>query len=317
MDRNVNILFLGGAKRVSLARHLKTVGAARGLQVGIFSYELDRKVPIGIEGEVVKGLKWNDPKLMDDIEACIAKYHIDIVLPFVDPAIEVASRLKEAGSKAYIPVSGVEICRTMFDKVLSSEWFSLHGIPQPERYISRDGIRYPAILKPRGGSASKGIIVAYKPADLDNIDLSAYLIQEYISDRTEYTVDCYVSKVGEPVSIVPRIRLETAGGEAVRTRTLRDGQIIEVSRRILSSSEFRGPVTIQFLRNNAGGVLYVMEINPRFGGGVIASIEAGSRILDMLFAEFEGGVAALSDGWEDGMLMTRFFEEVIYHADSY
>ena len=56
----------------------------------------------------------------------------------------------------------------------------------------------------------------------------------------------------------------------------------------------------------------MMEINPRCGGGVIASIEAGSKSLEMLLDEFEGKEIIEQNDWKENILMTRYMQEVIY-----
>lgn len=309
--RQVNVLFLGGAKRVSFAEHLKAVGKQRGIDVAIFSYEMEKTVPIGKVAEVLVGLKWSDKNIYTDLEDVITKHNINIVLPFVDKAIEIAANLK-GHTNAFIPISSEEICRTMFDKIQSSVWFEEKGIPQPPKYQTKDEIRYPAILKPRNGSASKGIVIANKSKEVEGVDLDKYLVQKYIPNAVEYTVDCYVSQKGIPTSIVPRIRLETAGGEVTKTITKYNQKLIDTAYKILQSGEFRGPITIQFIANNTEEQYYLMEINPRFGGGVISSIEAGSRTLEMLLDEYDGKeIYAITD-WKENVLMTRYMKEVVY-----
>lgn len=313
--KQLNVLFLGGAKRVSFAEHLKAAGKRRGMDVSIFSYELEKTVPIGKVAEVLIGLKWSDKNIYADLENVIAKYNINIVLPFVDKAIEIAANLKNR-TNIFIPISSVEICKTMFDKVRSSDWFEEKGIPQPPKYLSKEDVNYPAILKPRNGSASKGIIIAEKSEDVENVVWENYLVQEFIPNAVEYTVDCYVSQKGEPTSIVPRVRLETAGGEVTKTITKKNDQLIAIANKILRFGEFRGPITIQFIADQNETRYYVMEINPRFGGGVIASLEAGSMSLEMLLNEYEGKEIVEQNDWKENILMTRYMQEVIY-ANNY
>lgn len=313
--KQLNVLFLGGAKRVSFAEHLKAAGKQRGMDVAIFSYELEKTVPIVKVAEVLIGLRWSDKNIYIDLETIIEKYNIHIVLPFVDKAIEIAANLRSR-TNVFIPISSVEICRTMFDKVQSSAWFEEKGIPQPPIYLTKNEINYPAILKPRNGSASKGIIIAEKNEDIENVEWENYLVQEFIPNAIEYTVDCYVSQKGEPTSIVPRIRLETAGGEVTKTITRKNEQLIAIAKKILRLGEFRGPITIQFITDQNEKNYYVMEINPRFGGGVIASIEACSMSLEMLLDEYEGKEIEEQIDWKENILMTRYMQEVIY-ANNY
>ncbi|MBP1614919.1 MAG: ATP-grasp protein [Bacteroidetes bacterium] len=318
MKKEVNILFLGGAKRVSLAEHLIKAGQQRGTHIHIFSYELNREVPIASVGEVIVGRKWKDASLYEDLSAVIRQRDIHIVLPFVDPAIEVASQLKSLHPEVFIPCSSAELCRIMFDKQISNEWFISQDVPVPQSYATGGEILFPVIMKPRVGSASKGIKVVYNEEDFREVaHPETYLIQEYIADSEEYTVDCYISQTGKIISVVPRIRLEVAGGEVMSSRTLKDETIIKLSEKIIAAGVFQGPVTIQFIRDKKNGATYVMEINPRLGGGVIVSIAAGADIPAFILAESEGECLQPVTDWKENTLMTRYFKEVIFYADNH
>ena len=59
--RNINILFLGGAKRVSFGRKLIEAGRELDMDVRIYSYELEPEVPVALVGGVIIGRKWNAP----------------------------------------------------------------------------------------------------------------------------------------------------------------------------------------------------------------------------------------------------------------
>lgn len=317
MNDKLNVLFLGGAKRVSLAEHLIDTARRKGLDVEVYSYELDEFVPIASVGTVILGLRWKDENIIPDLLSVIREKDIHIVLPFVDPAVEIASRLRSICSDVFIPVCREDICKVMFDKQLSVDWFKKYDIPVPQCF-SIENIEFPAILKPRTGSASKGIKIVYSRDDLRNIsNLDSYVIQTYIQDGIEFSVDCYVSESRDIVSIVPRIRLEVAGGEVINTRTIKDDVCITLSRKVLQTGQFIGPVTIQFIRDVATDKTYIMEINPRLGGGVIASIEAGANILSTLLDEYLKYPVEPIVSWKENTFMTRYFKEVIFYADNH
>ena len=314
----INILFLGGAKRVSLAEHFIAAGGRLNCKIGIFSYELDEKCPIASVGKVIKGKKWRDADLMEDLAHVIHVYNINIVLPSVDPAIGVASRLRSfVDKKVFIPISDVTICDTMFDKKLSEKWFINNQIPIPESYSCDDKLVYPVFIKPRNGSASKGLEIIRNKEEWDNVsNPDNYVIQRYIENKKEYTVDCYVSQNGDIISVVPRERLAIAGGEVMSSKTLHDESIEQASRYVLSKGAFRGPVNIQFIKDLDNGKAYVMEINPRFGGGVITSIEAGADTPSYVLKEYLGQDLTVCQDWKPETLMTRYFKEVIFYANN-
>ena len=212
----------------------------------------------------------------------------------------------------FVPVSDPETSMLMFDKKLAAQAFVDAGIPVPTTYKIINA-EMPVIAKPRFGSASRGIHIFDDIEDLMHLkDISEYLLQEYIANKREYTVDCYVSKEGEILVTVPRERLEIMGGEVTRTITKRLPVLEEMSREIIEKFELRGPVTLQFLYDMDRDRYLLMEVNPRLGGGVICSIYAGAPIPDYILSEaFDIPVRACDD-WIDNTLMARYQKETIF-----
>lgn len=318
MHRNLNILMLGGAKRVAMAEQLIRAGKRLGCNVKIFSHELSNQEPIASIGTIITGLRYSDPAVDAELDEIIARHKIHVVLPFVDPAIEVAARCKQRHSDVFVPVSSPEVSRAMFDKVLAAELYEQNGIAIPATY-SPENIAFPAILKPRTGSASRGIIVARSIEEVQAapMPLHQYLIQQYIEHREELTVDCYVGTFDhEAKCTVPRIRLATAGGEAIRTITQRNPELEKTAKSVLSALHLEGAVTLQFIHDIDADRYLLMEINPRLGGGVICSICAGADIASMIIEEAQDLNAMPRHDWRDKTLMTRYFKEVIFFNDS-
>ena len=316
--KEINILFLGGAKRVSLAEHFIASGKKMGYRVNIFSYELQKECPIAAVGKVIVGKRWKDDSLAENVMDTVRGNNIHIMLPFVDPAVEIAAWEKDILSEVFIPVSNEDICSIMFDKKKSEQWFLYNNFPIPYSYKSTDEFNFPIIIKPRRGSASKGVEVIHTREEWKNVENpNDYVIQHYIADKAEYTVDCYVSQRGEIISVVPRERLLVAGGEVINSRTIHDRKLDELSRKILKAGNFRGPITIQFIRDNQTGESFVMEINPRLGGGVIASIEAGADIPTYILNEYLGNEVKPCTDWKADTLMTRYYKEVMFYADNH
>lgn len=317
VKRRLNVLMLGGAKRVSLAEQLIRAGKELGVEVSILSHELGETEPIASVGQIIVGNKYNDKDIDKEIDHVIESHGIDIVLPFIDPGVEVASRCKVRNQDVFVPVSSEELAHAMFDKVIAAEWFERAEIPIPTTYTA-ETIQYPAILKPRTGSASKGIVVVNNEDELKRapLPIEEYLVQEYIANRDEYTIDCYVGvEDGEVKCAVPRLRIATAGGEVIRTETCRIPALISGAENVLKKLGFRGAVTLQYIYDKDKKRFLLMEVNPRLGGGVICSILAGADIAKMIIVESEGINAMPCRVWRDGALMTRYFKEVMFFKD--
>lgn len=314
-NKRLTVMMLGGARRVSVAELLKKSGRQLGYDVEIVSYELLKEVPIALVAEVVVGLKWGDPEVVDDIIRLVKEKEVNVILPFVDGAIEIASILKVKLPDVFVPVSDFATTSAMFDKVEAARLFKEAGLQIPTTYtvISAE---MPAIAKPRRGSASRGIKIFHDIDDLMHLDnLSDYLVQEYIEHNMEYTIDAYVSQAGEILVAVPRKRLEVMGGEVTRTVTCHNDTLEKMSREVLSKFKLRGPVTLQFLHDLDNDRYLLMEVNPRLGGGVVCSIYAGAPILDYIICEALGAEVNPCDDWTAGTLMARYQKEAIFNVN--
>ncbi len=308
----MNILFLGGAKRVSLAERFIDAGKRLGFQIIVFSYELDKKVPFATVGNVIVGKLWDDDNVYNDIKNVIEKNDISIVLANVDPATIVLARLKEIFPEFGLITTNSNTCKIFLDKKEMNEVCINYGI----KTIPLSNCDFPIFIKPRQGSASKGTFLVkdqiYMDYILSYIDDDQYVFQKYI-DGVEYTVDAYVSKSGKFIGAVPRIRSSVTSGESTTATIVEDDQILKQTEYILSKFDLIGPVTLQFIKSR--DELYFLEINPRFGGGVIASIEAGFDIPKLILQDFLGKKIRPRKNHKR-LIMTRCYREV-FHAIDY
>jgi carbamoyl-phosphate synthase large subunit len=318
MQKQLNILMLGGAKRVSMGRMFKAAGEAVGFEVSLFSYELSRDVPIAEIATVIIGKRWRDPELMADLREVVTRHAINIIIPFVDPAVEVAAQFCNANHDCYTPMRDDLKAHRLFDKVEADADFRALGFPLP---LAPDELGPDAkiIAKPRCGSASQGIKVLNRD-EYQALKVSSsgndYLYQQYIESREEITVDCYVDSHGEVICTVPRIRLAIAGGEVLDTVTIADTDLIELSMTVLKRLALRGPITLQFLRQrNADGTTgkpMLMEINPRLGGGAVCAVHAGANIPAFIIADWMGQPIAPCTTWKAGVKICRYMQEVVF-----
>ena len=313
--RQINILFLGGAKRVSMARLFKQAAARLGCEAVIYSYEIDEIVPVACEATIVKGSRWRDDDILERLNETVDRLGINIIVPFVDGAVGVAAAYSAAWpGKVFVPSGDAAVAEKMFDKVSAAEAFEAAGIPVPATYHSGDPCLR-LIAKPRHGSASKGIVEINSIERLDDILLKGdeYLIQERIDNREELTVDCYVSvHDGRILAVSPRKRNVTVGGEVSDTETIADPDAVALAERVLKEMNLRGAVTVQLIRDlDCPGRLLVMEVNPRLGGGAVCSVIAGADIPEMIISEAIGHTPH-SQAARPGVRICRYMQEVVF-----
>lgn len=310
------MLMLGGAKRVGMAKLFVETAGRMGFDARLYSFELGEDVPIASVAEVITGGKWSDPDLSAQLHDACRDKSIDIILPFVDGAVEVASAFCQSVPDVWSPVSRPEVCRAMFDKKLADDMLRAADVPLPRVVTGGEPQFFPVIAKPRTGSASKGIVVV---ENMDqwrglNLDVDRYIVQEYIANRREYTLDCYIDRKGDIKAISPRVRLEVVGGEVSRTVTVDLPEGVEIARCAIKAADLRGAVTVQLIENLDNGRLMLMEINPRLGGGAVCSVYAGVNLPAMIIDDWKGR-EVVSAVPKPGIEMTRYMQEVVFAPD--
>lgn len=313
MKQPLNILMLGGAKRVSMARLFKKAADRLDFDLNLYSFELDKDVPVACVAEVIVGGKWTDENILEQLDRVLTEKNIDIIIPFVDGSIEVAANYCKLNPMAWSPVSSSEVCRSMFDKVTADELLRGYNIPLPRVVTGGKPSFYPVIAKPRKGSASKGIHIINDERDWDylHLDTDQYIVQEYIANRNEYTLDCYVDHTNKITTISPRLRIEVLGGEVIRTATVELPGGVEIARQAIDAVGLRGAVTVQLIEDKDTGRLMLMEINPRLGGGAVCSVYAGVDIPAMIINDWQCHYIDFADP-KPGVEMARYMQEVIF-----
>ena len=71
----------------------------------------------------VTGVERYAREILAELDKIIEDNDINVVLPFIDPAIEVAARCKTRHADVFVPVSDAVVAHDMFDKVLAARLF--------------------------------------------------------------------------------------------------------------------------------------------------------------------------------------------------
>jgi len=252
----------------------------------------------------------NDPEFVDVVADIIAEHHIDAVL--AGPEAELLAlagaktKLEEQGAIVLCPdAETVEMCA---DKRQTHAAFIDAGIPVPDLY-ERDSVEFPCIIKPRTGGGSTGVNVAHSETELEVYadKLDDPIFQEYV-EGPEYTVDVLSGSDGRPLSVVPRQRHNVESGKSVTSETVAREDIIKYCETISREFGLFGPSCIQCIGTSDG--LKFIEVNTRFGGGAILSLQADGSVIPNVERLIRGESGVRSDGFHDGLVMVRNYIEL-------
>lgn len=230
----------------------------------------------------------------EDIEAVFSLN--DLELPILSNA---RKRFRDLGINLIVSSANViDIC---FDKYKTHEFLLKIGLKSPLTFIISDEVKsainekkltFPFVLKPRWGSASIGIyfpknkeqfIVMEKLANLQikdsilsrasNNEINRALLYQEMINGIEFGLDIINDLNGNYVTTIVKQKLGMRAGETDKAVIVENENIKEIGKRIGSSLKHIGNLDCDVFYN--GNDYYVLEMNPRFGGGFPFSYEAG------------------------------------------
>lgn len=202
------------------------------------------------------------------------------------------------------PLDSLRICR---NKLLFCKFCEENGFPIPKTYFHEDQINYPAFIKPITGAGSLNVHKLFSKKELElvkEIYSDIFLIQELV-DWPEYSIDLFSDFHGRVISVIPRERIRTVGGESYVGRTYKNEILINESIKIAQALKLIGPNTIQCFFS--GSSIKFIEVNPRFGGGANLGFNSGANVPELLVRILNGeSIEPCIGEFKDKLLMLRY-----------
>lgn len=252
-------------------------------------------------------------------EICLSE-KIDVILPLNEMELEVVSdhcKFFERNGHM-VAVSDSDTIRLCKDKYLLYKYLNKNKIPCVETYstediFSSDNIQFPIMIKERCGAGSVGMIKCYNRELLNgyinNSDIEC-IVQPYISGK-EYGVDLYIDYIsGEIVDIFIKEKIRMRAGETEKSKAIKNEKILKLIEKLTKVIRFKGAIDIDILEDN--GEYFILEINPRFGGGYPHAYECGVNFIKYL----SNNAAKLvnnpeSGNYMEGKILLKYTESML------
>jgi len=241
---------------------------------------------------------------LDVVETICRENKIDALISLNDLELPILSAARERFEKigTRLIVSSPEVIDVCFDKLKTARFVESLGLNTPKTFVVLSDallalecgeLAFPLILKPRWGSGSIGIelvrdreelletyeIVRRKVARSILAKASApkeeILIQEAITDA-EYGLDVMNDLGGNTIAVSVKRKLAMRAGETDKAVTVDKPEIREIGFAIGRALRHVANLDCDVLER--AGKYYVLELNPRFGGGYPFSQEAGVNL---------------------------------------
>ena len=318
--KNITIFFPCVGRRVVLLNSFRKTARQLGLTCRIVGADSDEFSPaLQCCDRKFVAKRVSDPGYTREMLSIIKREKVDLLIPTVDLDLAIWARhrtkLARTGCTALISTPKVvQICQ---DKRLTYEFLKKHGFDTPKTISARQALtqarpQFPCFLKPWDGHASRGNYIALNRDELRfySKHVPNCIVQEFINGQ-EYTVDVLVDFDGHVRCIVPRRRIEVRSGEVSKAVSVKHPEIMNLCQKLIQILK-AGPgiITIQcFLTPN--NQVKIIEINPRFGGGVPLSIKAGANFPKWILQLWLGQNPQINPTrFREGLMMLRYDEAV-------
>jgi len=241
----------------------------------------------------------------------VTKHKINVLMPSSGYDIYQYSANKEKLLKlgALPVVSDIKTMKICRDKIQTFNYLS-KKFELPFTTLDYKKVKgFPLIAKPRYGKGSKGIVKINNENELKYVSFNSenLIFQEYLPG-TEYSIDVLSDMECEPIVAVPRVRVETRAGISTVGTIVKDENISETCKSIAKFLKIRGPCCIQMKESN-DGILKIVEVNPRMGGGTIFAALAGANFPAMILDMVNGKKLKIPKISE--VTVVRYFEEIV------
>lgn len=295
----MNILFTCAGRRTYLLKYFKEQLGADGIIVGT---DMQLTAPALTAADVKEQVPavYADDYIDRTLEIC-HKYKINAVISLNDLELPVLAKNRQRFELEGVKliVSSSEVIDICFDKYRTAQYIESIGLKSPKTFVNPDraiealkngGLAFPLVLKPRWGSGSIGIEFVNNIDELRDVyaqllkkvrksilgtasqESEYILIQEAINGQ-EYGMDVMNDLNGNNRGVSVKMKLAMRAGETDKARTVDNAAIRTIGRKLGESLSHIGNLDVDVFERD--GQYYVLELNPRFGGGFPFSYEAG------------------------------------------
>lgn len=232
----------------------------------------------------------DEKKYINALHDVCLKNSIDLIIPTIDPEIYILSKYKNKFTEDNITLlvsdrSVLEIC---YDKLKMNKFLGDSGFSVPKTYnnledfkidLGKKILTFPVFVKPVYGSGSVDSRVVVNYEQLVAFFKPKMIIQEYLNGE-EFGVDTFVDSNGKPIRIVVKRKLSMRSGETDKAITVEHECIQNTVKVLAEKLKPFGPLDTDIIETNRG--VYVIDLNPRFGGGYPATHMAGVNFIDLI-----------------------------------
>lgn len=308
----MNILFTCAGRRNYLLRYFRDALSGGGR---VLAADSNENASTMVEADMAFLVpRVDSPDYIDTLLTLCKKQDVGMLLSLNDNELPILAEAKERFRRigTQVIVSSPEIIELAADKLATLTFAHGLGIATPASHTRLDSaieaiqhgeLHFPLFVKPRWGSASLGVECVHDLEELRwawQIGLrrlpqnsihqcteqeGGLLIQSALSGQ-EYGIDVVNDLQGRYQTTFVKRKLGMRCGETDQAVTENHPELVALGRRLGETLKHVGNMDCDVFLD--AGTLYLLELNPRFGGGYPFSAAAGADVPSALIAWARG-----------------------------
>lgn len=300
----MRILLSSVGRRPYLVRWFRDALKANGVDGAVLAADVDANAPSRPFADgFVSAPRVVDPGYASWLRQTLVEHDIDLAVSINDFELSTWATLPEDRAWAPLVRLDADTQRLVEDKLATSQALVKAGVPSPVTWLgtappAAEEAAGPFVTKGRYGSASRGLrfvdraglpgaleeasgevttrqgVPALQQGEVPPAEL--IVIQERI-DGVEYGLDVVCDLEGRYAGVLARRKIAMRSGETDRAVSVDAAPFESIARGIAEAIPHPGTIDVDVFVD-ASGDIYVIDINPRFGGGYPFSHVAGARV---------------------------------------
>lgn len=268
------------------------------------------------------------PDYLPWLQETVERQRVDLLIPGIEPDLLRLSRERGQleGGRCRIALNTpalVELCRDKWDLhqalVSAGAPCRIPSVLEGNFETLATLLGLPFLLKPRRGSASKGIVTVASRADFEPHAhlLGAQLLAQPVvgTDEEEYTVGAFGDGTGGVAASIGLRRLLGREGSTQKAWVSDPPGLADAVHRLCAQFRPLGPTNLQFRRDGAAWKL--LEINPRISSSTSIRCAFGYNEAAMCLDYFLAGRLPVQPPITRGFASRYIEDYVVYDRDNF
>jgi carbamoyl-phosphate synthase large subunit len=283
--RKINILFTNVGRRDYMINFVKKIKSVK-----IFISDTDPLVPCffikGIKKFLLPKVKFNQKNYIKKLFLEVKKNKIKKIIPLSDHDLLILSQYKSKFKKidCDVIISEKEIVKKCMNKKLLYKLCKKQGIETPTSFFSiKNNILFPVIKKKIVGSGSTELDLNIKRKNLNNINFKKFFLQKKIVG-TEYGIDIFADSLKNFSCHSIKQKFLMRSGETDRAKVISDKKLSKFAEKLIQVLRPYGNIDCDVIKDKSGRI-FLIDANPRFGGGYPATHLSGKNFLKYILTD--------------------------------